>query len=160
MSKNLAMTLGTMESHIDDALASMTMSFNPDRYNLIYSAYLMLNKTAGAAQKLQSFFHATIQASARTVLVELLSRTTDIVDLDQLSYDELCESIPFDFILECLQELGLVLCKILCIYHNILRFHIDEDQRRFTALDINVVDLEAPPVGKFCHFLLKQSYFS
>jgi hypothetical protein len=45
MSKNLSKTLGTMEAHIDDALASMTIVFNVDRYALIQSAYQMLGKT-------------------------------------------------------------------------------------------------------------------
>ena len=33
-----------MESHIDDALAGLTVLFDDDRYALVYSAYKMLNK--------------------------------------------------------------------------------------------------------------------
>lgn len=33
-----------MESHIDDALASLTVVFDDDRYALVYSAYKILNK--------------------------------------------------------------------------------------------------------------------
>lgn len=33
-----------MESHIDDALAAMTIVFDVDRYSLVMSAYQMLDK--------------------------------------------------------------------------------------------------------------------
>lgn len=45
MSKNLNKKLESMESHVDDALASMTVVFNVDRYIFIHSAYQMLGKT-------------------------------------------------------------------------------------------------------------------
>lgn len=44
LSENLAKTLESMESHIDDALAAMTIVFDVDRYSLVNSAYQMLGK--------------------------------------------------------------------------------------------------------------------
>lgn len=32
-------------------------------------------------------------------------------------------------ILDCVRELGFVICKVLFTYHSILLFHIDEDER-------------------------------
>lgn len=32
-------------------------------------------------------------------------------------------------ILDCISELGFVICKVLFTYHAILRFHVDEDER-------------------------------
>ncbi|CAD5206190.1 unnamed protein product [Bursaphelenchus okinawaensis] len=146
LSNTLSTRLGTMESHIDDALASMTTSFDVDKYRFIYSAYKMVNKVSGAAQKLISFFHATIQTSARSVLVEFLNRTTDLEGLDEMPYDELSTSIPYEFAVECSQELGVVLCKILFIYHHILRYHIEEDKKQFNALSVVEVGLDGPPI--------------
>jgi hypothetical protein len=45
LSKNLSKTLESMESHIDDALAGLTVMFDYSRYSLVCSAYQMLNKT-------------------------------------------------------------------------------------------------------------------
>lgn len=156
LSENLSKRLGSMESYIDDALAQMTLAFRPDKYVLIYSAYEMLGKTDGAAHKLLSFFHATLQTSARTVLVELLRRTAaepeqaaDEPDqVDQQSYAELCALVPEDFVLECVQELGLVLCKVLCVYHAILRYHMQLDEERLGRLAGQEVGLDGPPVGE------------
>ncbi|CAD5208924.1 unnamed protein product [Bursaphelenchus xylophilus] len=146
LSVNLAKRLGSMESHIDDALASMTLGFDEEKYQFVYSAYKMLNKNSGAAQKLLSFFHATLQTSARSVIVEFLSRTTELESLEEMSYDELCSSIPQDFVVECSQELGVVLCKILFIYHRILRYHIEDDKRQLNSYNAVEVGLEGPPI--------------
>jgi hypothetical protein len=45
ISKNLSKKLASMETYLDDALASMTVVFNTDRYTFIHSAYQMLGKT-------------------------------------------------------------------------------------------------------------------
>uniref|UniRef100_A0A914D005 Vacuolar protein sorting-associated protein 54 N-terminal domain-containing protein n=1 Tax=Acrobeloides nanus TaxID=290746 RepID=A0A914D005_9BILA len=44
LTANLCRTLESMESHIDDALAGLTVVFDINRYSLVYSAYLMLDK--------------------------------------------------------------------------------------------------------------------
>lgn len=96
---------------------------------------------------MKTFFHATIESSARTVVVELINRTTDLDKLESLSYEELCQSVPLEFALECVQEIGLVLCKILCIYHSILKYHIEEDERALTNLGLDNVDWDGPQIG-------------
>lgn len=93
-----------MESHIDDALASLTVVFDIDRYTLVYSAYLMLDKVEvitmvlrlnptfqNASLKLSSFFRATIESSARSVLVDHLTRSNSELNTDTMSYEQLCE---------------------------------------------------------------------
>lgn len=32
-------------------------------------------------------------------------------------------------IVDCIRELGFIICKVLFTYHSILLFHIDEDER-------------------------------
>ncbi|KAI6222125.1 hypothetical protein M3Y95_00951200 [Aphelenchoides besseyi] len=146
MSDNLAKKLGSMEAHIDDALASSTVVFNYDRYSLVQTAYQMVGKTEEAAHKLQRFFHATVESSARRVLIELLGRTTETPDPESLSYEDLCKSVPDEHSLECVQEMGLVLCKVLCIYHTVLKFHIEDDERRLTALGVESVAMDGPQI--------------
>ncbi|KAI6223637.1 Coiled-coil domain-containing protein [Aphelenchoides fujianensis] len=146
MSNNLSKKLESMEAHIDDALASSTVVFNYDRYALIQTAYQMLGKTETAAQKLQRFFHATVESSARSVLIELLNRTTEIHEPEAMSYEELSRAIPAEHSLECVQEMGLVLCKVLCNYHTILKFHIEEDERALTALGVECVAMDGPQI--------------
>ncbi|KAH7726604.1 Protein VESA-1 [Aphelenchoides avenae] len=146
ISDNLCKALESMESHIDDALAGLTVVFDDDRYALVHSAYKMLNKVEAAAAKLLSFFRATIESSARGVLVDLLSRRCGVTETDAMSYEQLCESVPLDYVQECLRELGVVLCKVLCIYHSALRYHIEDDERCLCAAVVPENDLDAPPI--------------
>lgn len=96
----------SMESHIDDALAAMTIVFDVDRYSLVMSAYQMLDKLKvksyikilmgvyfkNAAMKLQKFFRVTITSSARSMVLEILRPYSDNLEaeIDALSYEELC----------------------------------------------------------------------
>lgn len=81
--------------------------------------------------------------------MELLNRTTDLHDSESMSYEKLCESIPLEFALECVQEMGLVLCKILCTYHCILKYHIAEDERALTNVAVDNLDWDGPQIGTF-----------
>lgn len=58
-------------------------------------------------------------------------------------------------------ELLCVLHKVLCLYHSILRFHIDEDERLLCATSAEITpndtaksyissDLDAAPIGIYC----------
>jgi hypothetical protein len=66
-----------------------------------------------------------------------------------MSYEELCGSVPLEYSLECVQEMGLVLCKILCIYHSVLKYHVEEDEHALTSLCLDDnVDWDGPQIGK------------
>ena len=131
--------LSSMESHIDDALAAMTVVYDQDRYTLVYSAYQMLDNVGGAAAKLLSFFRATLESSARTVLIDRLRRKLSVEKTDAMSYEQLCEAVEIDEIIDCIRELGFVLCRCLFVYHEVMKYHIDEDERRLCALPVNQV---------------------
>uniref|UniRef100_A0A914ED59 Coiled-coil domain-containing protein 132 n=1 Tax=Acrobeloides nanus TaxID=290746 RepID=A0A914ED59_9BILA len=146
LTANLCRTLESMESHIDDALAGLTVVFDINRYSLVYSAYLMLDKVESAAVKLSSFFRATIESSARTVLVDHLTRSSQNLTTDTMSYEQLCEAIKTEEVLTVVRELGMVLCKVLFIYHAILRYHIDEDERLLCAAPEPENEFEAAPI--------------
>lgn len=67
-----------------------------------------------------------------------------------MSYEKLCEAIPHEFALECVQEMGLVLSKILCIYHAIMKYHIDEDERALTGIQVDDnLDWDGPQIGRY-----------
>ncbi|KAE9556302.1 hypothetical protein FO519_000485 [Halicephalobus sp. NKZ332] len=139
LSSKFTKILSSMESHIDDALAAMTVVYDQDRYSLVYSAYQMLDNVGGAAAKLLSFFRATLESSARTVLIDRLRKKLSAEETDAMSYEQLCEAVEIDEIIDCIRELGFVLCRCLFVYHEILKFHIDEDERRLCALPVNQV---------------------
>ncbi|EFO24917.2 hypothetical protein LOAG_03569 [Loa loa] len=129
LSAKLYETLEDIEINLDNCLASMTILFSVDRYSSIYTAYKLLGKVEECAMKVVDFTRATLESSARTVIIDkVLSIKTD-AKIDELSYEQLCETVDMGQILDCVRELGFVICKVLFTYHSILLFHIDEDER-------------------------------
>uniref|UniRef100_A0A7E4VMX7 Exocyst complex component Sec10 n=1 Tax=Panagrellus redivivus TaxID=6233 RepID=A0A7E4VMX7_PANRE len=147
VSKKFTKILSSMESHIDDALATMTVAYDLDKYTLVYSAYQMLDNVQSAASKLSSFFRATLESSARTVLIDRLRKTHTAEQTDAMAYEQLCEAVDMDDIIDTIRELGFVLCRCLFVYHEILKFHIEEDERRLCSMPIaETSDLDAAPI--------------
>ncbi|VDM47536.1 unnamed protein product [Toxocara canis] len=129
LSEKLSATMQEIESGLDNALASLTVVFDPDRYASVCSAYQMLDKTEEAAKKVVGFVCATLESSARTVLIDRVLSKCMNAKVDEMSYERLCEAIDVEQMLECVRELGFVICKVLFTYHAILRYHVDEDER-------------------------------
>ncbi|ETN80969.1 hypothetical protein NECAME_08818 [Necator americanus] len=121
-----------IENALDNALAAHTVVFDQDRYSSVYSAYIMLNKVEIASKKLVGHFMTTLKKSSQKI-VEEKCRGCDKERLTDLSFEQLCQRIDGEQIVPTLREIGYVLCKILYIYHSILRYHIeDDDQRRMS----------------------------
>ncbi|KAJ1373912.1 hypothetical protein KIN20_036457 [Parelaphostrongylus tenuis] len=118
-----------IEGALDDALATFTMVFDQDQYVLVYSAFIMLNKVELASRKLINHFIATLKKSSRKIVEEHCVRGRCINDTE-LSYEALCERIDPEDVVSTVRELCYVMCKILIIYHTILRFHTEDDERR------------------------------
>ncbi|VDN50982.1 unnamed protein product [Dracunculus medinensis] len=127
--EKLSETMHEIEYGLDNALASLTVIFDPDRYSSIFSAYEMLNRTTEAATKIINFTHATIENSSRTVISNFLIHRIADNELNNLSYEQLCENVCTDSTLDCVRELGFVVCKILFTFHLIMRYHVDDDER-------------------------------
>ncbi|VDK42415.1 unnamed protein product [Anisakis simplex] len=107
LSEKLTATMHEIESSLDNSLASLTVVFDPDRY---------------------------ASSSARTVLTDRIhAQNADAINVDEMSYEQLCEliikAVDAENMLECVREVGFVICKVLFTYHDILRYHIEEDER-------------------------------
>ncbi|TKR68429.1 hypothetical protein L596_024418 [Steinernema carpocapsae] len=129
LSEKLTKIMESIECELDDALASIATVFNPDRYALIHAGYKILERESIMAVKLVGFFRATLESSARSVLIDRLKSKPPRSPPETLSYEQLCENLPIDGMLECVRELGFVTCKILFVYQSVLRHHVDEDDR-------------------------------
>lgn len=129
LSEKLAVTVVEIEAGLDQALASLTVIFDPDRYASVCSAYQMLDKVEDAAKKVVGFVCATLESSARRVLIDRVLSKSVNARVEEMSFEQLCEAIDVDHMLECVRELGFVICKVLFTYHSILRYHIEEDER-------------------------------
>uniref|UniRef100_A0A915PU62 Syndetin n=1 Tax=Setaria digitata TaxID=48799 RepID=A0A915PU62_9BILA len=129
LSAKFSETLEEIEIDLDNCLASMTVLFSVDRYSLVYTAYKLLDKVEGCAMKVVRFTHATLESSARTVITDKILSNKNERIIDELSYEQLCEAVDLQQVLDCVRELGFVICKVLSTYHSILLFHVDEDER-------------------------------
>ncbi|VDP39390.1 unnamed protein product [Heligmosomoides polygyrus] len=119
-----------IESALDSALADCTIVFDQDRYALIYSAFSMLNKVEPASKKLVASFVSTIKRSSQKIVEERCKAYHGVPGAPEVAYEELCQHISGDQIVSTVRELGYVMCKILTIYHTILRFHSEDDERK------------------------------
>ncbi|CAJ0600446.1 unnamed protein product [Cylicocyclus nassatus] len=124
-------TTNLIENALDNALASHTVVFDQDRYASVYSAYIMLNKAELASKKLIGHFVTTLRKSARKIVEEKCGGCHDSrKNLSDFTFEHLCERISREQVVPTVRELGYVMCKILCIYHYILRFHTEDDEQR------------------------------
>ncbi|VDM73219.1 unnamed protein product, partial [Strongylus vulgaris] len=119
-----------IENALDNALGAHTVVFDQDHYSSVYSAYIMLNKVELASKKLIGHFVTTLNKSARKIIEEKCGGYHDNRNLSDFSFEQLCECISREHIVPTVRELGYVMCKILCIYHSILRFHTEDDEQR------------------------------
>ncbi|KAL6728745.1 hypothetical protein Aduo_010484 [Ancylostoma duodenale] len=119
-----------IESALDNALSAHTVVFDQDRYSSVYSAYIMLNKVELASKKLVGHFVTTLQRSTRKIVEEKCRSYHDKENLAEFSFEQLCERIDGEQIVSTVRELGYVMCKILTIYHTILRYHTEDDEQR------------------------------
>ncbi|KAK6100470.1 hypothetical protein QQG55_0790 [Brugia pahangi] len=129
LSTKLHEALEEIEINLDNCLASITILFSVDRYSSIYTAYKLLGKVEECAMKVVGFTRATLESSARTVISDKILPIRTETKIQELSYEQLCEAVDMSQILDCVRELGFVICKVLFTYHSILLFHIDEDER-------------------------------
>ncbi|KJH52512.1 hypothetical protein DICVIV_01358 [Dictyocaulus viviparus] len=119
-----------IENSLDDALSTCAIVFDQDQYVLVYSAFIMLNKVELASKKLISHFITTLKNSSRKIIEDRFLESNPAVGNAELSYEELCEHINTEDLVTTVRELGYVMCKILIFYHSILRFHVEDDERR------------------------------
>uniref|UniRef100_A0A0K0D962 Separase n=1 Tax=Angiostrongylus cantonensis TaxID=6313 RepID=A0A0K0D962_ANGCA len=119
-----------IEGALDEALSTFTMVFDQDQYVLVYSALTMLNKVELASRKLVNHFVTTLRKSSRKIVEEHCISDHCLVNVAEMSYEALCERIVPEHIVSTVRELCYVMCKILTIYHAILRFHNEDDERR------------------------------
>ncbi|KAK6054314.1 hypothetical protein COOONC_08180 [Cooperia oncophora] len=119
-----------IESALDSALAAFTIVFDHDRYASVYSAFTMLNKVEPASKKLILHFISTIKKSSQKVIEERCKACQTVADTTEIPYEDLCQRVNCEEIVSTVRELGYVMCKILTIFHTILRFHTDDDERK------------------------------
>ncbi|KAK5980330.1 hypothetical protein GCK32_010245, partial [Trichostrongylus colubriformis] len=119
-----------IETALDSALADFTIVFDHDRYASVYSALTMLNKVEPASKKLIIHFISTIKKSSQKVVEERCKASQISANTAEISYEDSCQRIHPEEIEFTVRELGYVMCKILTIYHAILRFHSEDDERK------------------------------
>ncbi|VDL81783.1 unnamed protein product, partial [Nippostrongylus brasiliensis] len=119
-----------IESALDSALAAFTIIFDHDRYTLVYSAFTMLNKVEAASKKLVASFMSTITKSSQKIVGDKCKGCHTDPGSAEVTYEDMCKRISCEDVVSTVRELGYVMCKILTIYHTILRFHVEDDERK------------------------------
>ncbi|KAL3119912.1 hypothetical protein niasHT_007040 [Heterodera trifolii] len=129
--------LRSTECQMDAAFAEQTKLFNLERYALLNTASHFLGNTELVSVKLRRHFEGSLCDASRTAVLDFLTMRTNLEGtteqsdertIDNLPFEQLCQHIHLNDFLRILCKIGSSLVEILCIYHTILKFHMDEDK--------------------------------
>ncbi|VUZ56450.1 unnamed protein product [Hymenolepis diminuta] len=150
--ESLQQSLRAINMKIDDALDSvLTMScenFNPESYAVIQKAYERLGSTMTIVAQLQLHYTAKIHERAAKVLLEFTGTPFSEDYKNIVEFEQLCESLPVNSLVQALSNLSKALWTILVCYHRTALWHeyaaqitVDDDTGTNSATD-NDQDLE------------------
>lgn len=113
-------TLDTTEITLDNALNGITQQFDPKIYSELINAYKLLGKAHLAMDQLHMNFISAIHTSAFNVLKENL----DQIATDQkLLFEQMCESLGYENLPNCLNRLCKSFWRILVCYYQVKLWH-------------------------------------
>ncbi|VEN33781.1 unnamed protein product [Callosobruchus maculatus] len=124
-------TLENTDAQLDRVLAQTCYHFDSDRYNKLQVAYSLLGKSrASMIDNLHVHYITAIYNSSLNV-VHSYVHSLDVLDSTENTgknpYKVLCQSINQDVFIPCLVHLCQVLFKIVLSYHQLVKWHHNDD---------------------------------
>lgn len=113
-------TLDSTEIALDNALNGITQKFDPQLYSELINAYKLLGKAHLAMDQLHMNFISAIHTSAFNVLKENLDQ---IASDQKLLFEQMCESLSFENLPNCLMRLCKSFWRILVCYYQVKLWH-------------------------------------
>ncbi|XP_070507161.1 syndetin [Chironomus tepperi] len=113
-------TLDTTEIALDNALNGITQKFDPKVYSELINAYKLLGKAHLAMDQLHMNFISAIHTSAFNVLKENLDQ---IASDQKLLFEQMCESLNYENLPNCLNRLCKSFWRILVCYYQVKLWH-------------------------------------
>ncbi|KAH1066979.1 hypothetical protein J1N35_031966 [Gossypium stocksii] len=139
MSRGVEVWLGRTLQKLDSLLLGVCQEFKEESYLTVVDAYALIGDVSGLAEKIQSFFMQEVISETHSVLKSIIlyevilmlweydsSEDQDVhMQNSRLTYSDLCLQIPESKFRQCLLRTLAVLFKIMCSYHEIMGFQLE-----------------------------------
>ncbi|KAG4198429.1 hypothetical protein ERO13_A05G084400v2 [Gossypium hirsutum] len=127
MSRGVEVWLGRTLQKLDSLLLGVCQEFKEEGYLTVVDAYALIGDISGLAEKIQSFFMQEVISETYSVLKSIILYEDQDVQMQnsRLTYSDLCLQIPESKFRQCLLRTLAVLFKIMCSYHEIMGFQLE-----------------------------------
>ncbi|CAI9104941.1 OLC1v1003734C2 [Oldenlandia corymbosa var. corymbosa] len=129
MSRGVEVWLGKTLHKLDSLLLGVCQDFKEDGYVTVLDAYALIGDVSGLAEKIQSFFMQEVISETQSVLKTKVMEDIEHhnIQSSRLTYSDLCIQVPESKFRECLLATLAVLFKLMCSYHAILSFQLEDE---------------------------------
>ncbi|KAL6204913.1 hypothetical protein ACLB2K_022180 [Fragaria x ananassa] len=127
MSRGVEVWLGQTLQKLDSLLLGVCQKFKEEGYITVVDAYALIGDTSGLAEKIQSFFMQEVLSETHSVLKTIVQEDQEVqMQNNRLTYSDLCLQIPEPKFRQCLLNTLAILFKLMCSYHEIMAFQLDD----------------------------------
>ncbi|XVE79350.1 hypothetical protein DITRI_Ditri14bG0051100 [Diplodiscus trichospermus] len=141
MSRGVEVWLGRTLQKLDSLLLGVCQEFKEESYLTVVDAYALIGDVSGLAEKIQSFFMQEIISETHSVLKSIVHEDQDVhVQNSRLTYSDLCLQIPESKFRQCLLRTLAVLFKLMCSYHEIMGFQLENKLLECPTTNANLIE--------------------
>uniref|UniRef100_A0A0N4ZNS1 Vps54_N domain-containing protein n=1 Tax=Parastrongyloides trichosuri TaxID=131310 RepID=A0A0N4ZNS1_PARTI len=123
MKKTFQEIMEQIETKLEDALASIVIQFDEEKFYQCIYTYKILGKLSVIPDKIVSFYKAAIETSARSKIYLVLNKHFDNIKImDNESYEMICEKVNSEILIETLIEICVSFVEIFISYHEMIKY--------------------------------------
>ncbi|XP_022755917.1 syndetin-like isoform X2 [Durio zibethinus] len=145
MSRGVEVWLGRTLQKLDSLLLGVCQEFKEESYLTVVDAYALIGDVSGLAEKIQSFFMQEVISETHSVLKSIVHEDQDVhMQNSRLTYSDLCLQIPESKFRQCLLRTLAVLFKLMCSYHEIMGFQLENKVLGCPTTNAKLMEDETP----------------
>ncbi|CAN0902476.1 Vps50 [Linum grandiflorum] len=138
MSRAVEVWLGRTLQKLDALLLGVCQDFKEESYIIVVDAYALIGDVSGLAEKIQSFFMQEVLSETHSVLKNVVFEDQQFQKQNsRLTYSDLCLQIPESKFRQCLLRTLAALFKLMCSYHEIMSFQMDDKNLVYQTSTVN-----------------------
>ncbi|KAE8700203.1 C-terminal isoform 2 [Hibiscus syriacus] len=142
MSRGVEVWLGRTLQKLDSLLLGVCQEFKEEGYLTVVDSYALIGDVSGLAEKIQSFFMQEVISETHSVLKSIVLHEDQDVHMQnsRLTYSDLCLQIPESKFRQCFLRTLAVLFKLMCSYHEIMAFHLENKVLECTITNAKLME--------------------
>ncbi|CAB3402370.1 unnamed protein product [Caenorhabditis bovis] len=112
-----------MENELSNALCEFALVYDEMKYDHVYTAFEMLDKSAVVPERLIEYFHDKIESSSKAIVLDKLKDGEEENTKNGLPYSVLCARLENEQVVIVFRELCFTIYQCFLSFHSILRYH-------------------------------------